>query len=286
MEAEVYGLWRMALELTRLRLEADGLLAPAPKRPLPRHPRCIAVVTSASGAALRDIIAVTRRRAPGVRIVVAHAAVQGESAPDELCAALARVARWGCADLVIVGRGGGSREDLRAFDDERVARAVAACPVPTISAVGHEVDISLCDLVADLRAATPSAAAEAAVPSRDELALELRGQRQRLLAAMDGCLYEPRRRAMIASQELSRSASRAIETRRTALSGLGGRLDALSPLATLGRGYAVATDGTGRTLASAADFTPGRSFALRLRDGTVDAVTQSIRPGPKTRGTP
>ena len=279
MEAEGDGLWRKALELTRLRLEVDGLLAPERKRALPRHPRCIAVVTSASGAALRDIIAVTRRRAPGVRIVVAHAAVQGESAPSELCAALERVARWGGADLVIVGRGGGSREDLRAFDDERVARAVAGCPVPTISAVGHEVDITLCDLVADLRAPTPSAAAEAAVPSRDALALELRGQRQRLVAAMDGCLYEPRRRAMLASQDLTRAASRAVESRRTVPSALAGRLDALSPVATLGRGYAVATDDRGRTLASASDFAAGQPFALRLRDGQVDAVAQAVRPG-------
>ena len=279
MEAEGDGLWRKAIELTRRRLEADGLLAPERKRSLPRHPRCIAVVTSASGAALRDIIAVTRRRAPGVQLVVAHAAVQGESAPLELCAALERVGRWGRAELVIIGRGGGSREDLRAFDDERVARAVASCPVPTISAVGHEVDITLCDLVADLRAATPSAAAEAAVPSRDEMSLELRGQRQRLVAAMDGCLYEPRRRALLASQELARAAKRALQDRRTTLSALAGRLDALSPVATLGRGYAVATDGSGRTLASTRDFAPGQLFALRLRDGMLDAVTQSVRAG-------
>ncbi|HEX5972944.1 MAG TPA: exodeoxyribonuclease VII large subunit [Gemmatimonadaceae bacterium] len=276
MAAEGDGLWRKALELTRRRLEADGLLAPERKRALPRHPRCIAVVTSASGAALRDIIAVTRRRAPGTQIVVAHAAVQGESAPAELCAALDRVARWGCAELVIVGRGGGSREDLRAFDDERVARAVAACPVPIISAVGHEVDITLCDLVADLRAPTPSAAAEAAVPSRDELSLELRGHRQRLVAAMEGCLYEPRRQAMIASQELSRFARRAIEGRRHTLASLAGRLDALSPVATLGRGYAVATDGAGRTLGSTAEFEAGLPFSLRLRDGRVDALTQAV----------
>lgn len=283
MEAEGDGLWRKALELTRLRLEADGLLAPERKRALPRHPRCIAVVTSASGAALRDIIAVARRRAPGVRIIVAHAAVQGEGAPLELCAALERVARWGGADLVIVGRGGGSREDLRAFDDERVARAVAHCPVPTISAVGHEVDITLCDLVADLRAATPSAAAEAAVLSREELVLELRGQRQRLLAAMDGCLHEPRRRAMIAAHELTRAAKQSIHGRRTTLTALAGRLDALSPLATIGRGYTVATDDRGHTLASTADFRAGESFSLRLRDGMVDAVTQSVRPDARGR---
>lgn len=277
MEAEGDGLWRKALEATRLRLEADGLLAPERKRALPRHPRCIAVVTSASGAALRDIIAVTRRRSPGVRLVVVHAAVQGDGAPLELCAALERVGRWSGADIVIIGRGGGSREDLWAFNDERVARAVAACPVPVISAVGHEVDITLCDLVADHRAATPSAAAETAVLSHEQLALALRGQRQRLVAAIEGCLYEPRQHAMSASRELTRAAARAVETRRNRLATLAGRLDALSPLATLGRGYAVATSPGGNTLVSIAEFTPGEPFALRLRDGTIDAVTTAVR---------
>ena len=276
MEAEGDGLWRKALELTRVRLEADGLLAPARKRPLPRRPRCIAIVTSASGAALRDIIAVTRRRAPAIQLVVAHAAVQGEGAPAELCAALERVGRWGGADLVIIGRGGGSREDLWAFNDERVARAVAACPVPTISAVGHEVDMTLCDLVADHRAATPSAAAETAAPSREELSLELRGQRQRLVAAIEGCLYEPRQRALSASRELTRAATRALEVRRGSLANLAGRLDALSPLATLGRGYAVATSPGGRTLASIDEFTAGQAFTLRLRDGKLDALATGV----------
>ena len=282
MEAEGDGLWRKALEQTRVRLEADGLLAAERKRALPRHPRCIAVVTSASGAALRDIIAVTRRRAPGIRLVVVHAAVQGEGAPAELCAALERVGRWGGADVVIVGRGGGSREDLWAFNDERVARAVAGCPVPTISAVGHEVDITLCDLVADFRAPTPSAAAETAAPSRDALAMELRGQRQRLVAAIEGCLYEPRQRAISASRELARGASRVVEARRAAFANLGGRLDALSPLATLRRGYAVATSPSGRALGSIGEFAVGQPFALRLRDGLLDAVTTSVDPGEHT----
>ncbi len=279
MEAEGDGLWRKALEATRLRLEADGLLAPERKRPLPRHPRCIAVVTSASGAALRDIVAVTRRRSPGVRLVVVHAAVQGDGAPLELCAALERVGRWSGADIVIIGRGGGSREDLWAFNDERVARAVAACPVPVISAVGHEVDITLCDLVADHRAATPSAAAETAVLSHQEVALALRGQRQRLVAAIEGCLYEPRQRAISASRDLSRAAARAVETPRNRLAALAGRLDALSPLATLGRGYAVATSPSGHTLGSITEFAPGEPFALRLRDGTIDAITTAVRAG-------
>ena len=278
MEAEGDGLWRKALDITRSRLDADGLLAPGRKRPLPRHPRCIAVVTSASGAALRDIVAVTRRRAPGVQLVVVHAAVQGENAPTELCAALERIARWGGAELVIIGRGGGSREDLWAFNDERVARALAACPVPTISAVGHEVDITLCDLVADLRAATPSAAAEAAVTSREEVALELRGQRQRLVSAIDGRLYEPRQQAVSSARELSRAASASIAVRRASLGGLAGRLNALSPIATLERGYAVASGADGRTLGSVSDFAPAQSFTLRLRDGAVEATTGRVRP--------
>ena len=278
MEAEGEGLWRKAMEETRLRLERDGLLAVGRKRPLPRFPRRIAVVTSASGAALRDIVAVVRRRAPGVQLVVVHAAVQGDGAPSELCAALERVARWGLAELVIIGRGGGSREDLWAFNDERVARAVAACPVPTISAVGHEVDITLCDLVADLRAPTPSAAAEAAVASRTEMSLELGSHRTRLLGAVETCLYEPRQRASSSARALSRAVAGRLATRQTAMSALAGRLNALSPLATLERGYAVASDAGGATLASVNDFRPDLPFTLRLRDGDVDAVARATHP--------
>jgi exodeoxyribonuclease VII large subunit len=278
MEAEGEGLWRKALEETRFRLEQDGLLGVARKRPLPRFPRRIAVVTSASGAALRDIVAVIRRRAPGVELVVVHAAVQGDGAPLELCAALDRVGRWGGAELVIIGRGGGSREDLWAFNDERVARAVAACPVPTISAVGHEVDITLCDLVADVRAPTPSAAAETAVASRTELALELGAQRDRLLVAVETCLYEPRQRAASAGRALSTAMANRMATDRTTLGALAGRLNALSPLATLERGYGVARDADGATLAGVGAFAPGRPFTLRLRDGEVDATTVATRP--------
>jgi exodeoxyribonuclease VII large subunit len=277
IEADGDGLWRKALEQVRGRLEVDGLLAMERKRALPRYPRRIAFVTSASGAAVRDVVAVLRRRAPGVELVVAHAAVQGESAPLELCAALDRVCRWGGADLVIIGRGGGSREDLWAFNDERVARAVGACPVPTISAVGHEIDVTLCDLVADLRAPTPSAAAEAASPSREEIALTLGAQRQRLLASIEGCLLEPRERAEAAARELSRAAARRVSDRRTALAALSGRLNALSPLATLGRGFAAAKDAGGATLSSVAQFTEGGDFTLRLRDGEVDARVRRVR---------
>ena len=265
MEAEGEGLWRKALEATRLRLEADGLLAAARKRALPRFPRRIAVVTSASGAALRDIVAVVRRRAPGVELVVVHAAVQGDGAPLELCAALDRVTRWGGAELVIVGRGGGSLEDLWAFNEEPVARAIAACRTPVVSAVGHEVDITLCDLVADLRAPTPSAAAETAVASRVELALELGAQRSRLLGAVDSCLDEPRQRARGASRALSALMSERVAARRTLASALGGRL------------HAAPRGADGMSLGSVADFAPGMPFTLRLRDGEVDATTRSTR---------
>ncbi|HEV7991558.1 MAG TPA: exodeoxyribonuclease VII large subunit [Gemmatimonadaceae bacterium] len=278
MEADGDGLWRKALELTRVRLEADGLLAPGRKRPLPRYPRRIAIVTSASGAALRDVIAVLRRRAPGVELIVSHAAVQGESAPLEICAALERVCRWGGAELVIIGRGGGSREDLWAFNDERVVRAVAACPVPTISAVGHEVDITLCDLVADLRAPTPSAAAEAAVPSREEMLLTIAGHRQRLVSAMESRVAEPRERARDASRLLVGAVSRRLADRQSSLAAVAGRLHALSPLATLERGYAVARLADGRRLASVDDVTPGDAFELRLRDGRVNATANTVHP--------
>jgi exodeoxyribonuclease VII large subunit len=278
IEADGDGLWRKALEQTRVRLEIDGLLAPDRKRPLPRYPQRLAFVTSASGAALRDVVAVLRRRAPGVELIVAHASVQGDSAPLELCAALERVCRWGGADLVIIGRGGGSREDLWAFNDEQVARAVAACPVPTISAVGHEIDVTLCDLVADYRAPTPSAAAEAAVPSREEIELTLDAHRERLVGAIEGCLFEPRDRARAAARALTLAASRQLASREGTLAALAGRLNALSPLATLERGYGAARDAEGHTLSSVAQFADGREFTLRLRDGEVDATTRSVRP--------
>lgn len=276
MEAEGDGLARKALALTVQRLQAEGLLAPERKRVLPRRPRCIAVVTSPDGAAIRDIVAVARRRSPGVSIVVIAAAVQGERAPDELCAALSRLARWGGADVAIVGRGGGGKEDLRAFDDERVARAVAALPMPVISAVGHEIDMCVCDLVADVRAATPSAAAEAAVPLHDDLVAEVGALRSALGALVLRHLDSVHSRVDGLRREVSAGLTRIVDRRRAQVETLGGRLNALSPLATLARGYAVARgdDGTPRTRASA--FVPGDAFELVLRDGRVHARTERV----------
>lgn len=271
MEAEGDGLWRKALERTRAKLEAEGLLAPERKRPLPRFPKVVAVVTSPDGAALHDIVAVMRRRAPAVSVVVVPAAVQGDASVRDLCAALDRIRRWNGADVVIIGRGGGSREDLQAFNDERVARAVAACPVPVVSAVGHEVDVTICDMVADHRAPTPSAAAETVVRDHSEFAAHLRNLGSRLSRSL-------RRRAARARTELQhtgtalRSRVQMLTRERKAwLAELGAQLHALSPLATLKRGYAVARAMDGRALTSSAGFEPDMPFRLALRDGEIAA---------------
>lgn len=276
MEAEGDGLWRKKLEQSRAKLEAEGLLSPDRKRALPRYPRRVAVVTSPDGAALRDIVAVMKRRSPAVEIVVIPAAVQGDTAIMDLCRALERLARWRDADVVIIGRGGGSREDLWAFNDERVARAVAACPLPVVSAVGHEVDITLCDLVADVRAATPSAAAETVVRDDAELVSELRGIGRRLTRGltkrMDGAKSDLHWHASALQSRLVR----VVERRRARLSSLGGRLHALSPLATLSRGYGVARDLDGRALTSTQSFSDGMAFHLVLRDGRIAARVTGV----------
>ncbi len=285
LEADGEGLWRKALEQTRLRLEADGLLDPSRKRALPAAPRTIAVITSADGAALHDIITVARRRSPAVNIVVVPAKVQGEGAPESLVAALDRVARWGACDLVIIGRGGGSREDLWAFNDERVARALAQCPVPTISAVGHETDISICDLVADLRAATPSAAAEAAVPSIMDQRARLRALGRQLAATAQRRQQRVTARLEATQRRMVNAAQRVTERRQSRLSNGAARLESLSPLATLARGFAVARTPEGATLSEVGAFAAGARFELWVRDGVVDAEAIGTRPRPGTSET-
>ncbi|HEY7894967.1 MAG TPA: exodeoxyribonuclease VII large subunit [Gemmatimonadaceae bacterium] len=275
IEATGDGLWRKALDQSIQRLTAEGLLDPARKRRVTAHPRRIAVITSPDGAALRDIIAVVRRRCPIVEIVVVPASVQGDGAARELVSAIRRVSRWRDVDTVIVGRGGGSREDLWVFNDERVARAMAACAIPTISAVGHEVDVSLCDLVADLRAATPSAAAEAAVPVLADVRARLATRAVDLRLGLERRAIRARRHFEETARDMRDGLERLTARRRSRLEIAAGRLDALSPLATLGRGYALATNETGHALTNAAQFEPGRAFRLRLRDGQVGARTET-----------
>mgnify|MGYP003327391431 FL=1 len=283
MEAEGEGLWRKAFEATRALLERDGLLDPARRRPLPRFPRRVAMVTSLDGAALHDVRSVLARRDPTVELLAVGATVQGEAAPASIVAALDRLVRWHQADpahrvdTVIVGRGGGSREDLWCFNDERVARAIAACPIPTISAVGHEVDVTIADLVADLRAATPSAAAEAAVPVLDEVRAEVMMLGGRMRNAVDGIVRDASRSMRQLSRELALRAERSVERRRARVQQCAARVDALSPLATLARGYAVARRRDGGALPAAASFQAGQEFDLQLRDGTISARAEAIR---------
>jgi exodeoxyribonuclease VII large subunit len=277
LEAEGDGLYEKAKRRTIAALQREGLLAPGRKRALPARPRCVAVVTSLDGAALHDVVAVIRRRSPAVQVVVVGARVQGDGAPESLCLALDQVCRWGRADIVIIGRGGGLREDLWAFNDERVARAVAACVSPTISAVGHEVDVTVCDLVADLRAATPSAAAEAAVPVAADDA-------RRLRALADLMCDRARRRAVTSRVRLEHAASNThtralhhVARQRARFRAAAGQLDVLSPLVTLSRGFAAARALDGTPLLSAAAFGVGDPFDLILRDGSVRARTEHVR---------
>ena len=282
LEAAGEGLWRKALEATRKKLEADGLLDESRKRTLPRYPRRIAVITSADGAALHDIVAVTRGRAPGTELVLVPATVQGPDAAASLVEALDRVVRWGDCDLVIIGRGGGSREDLWGFNDEALCRAVAACPIPTISAVGHEVDVTLIDLVSDWRAPTPSAAAERAVPDVMALVRVVAqlgdGMRQTMLRRV----VRGRQALRIEARHLSAAARRVGERWRARVQQAAAQLDALSPLATLSRGYAVARAADGRALVSHAQFTVGMAFRVLLRDGTVEATATRVTEGAPT----
>jgi exodeoxyribonuclease VII large subunit len=258
----------------------------------------VGVVTSKDGAALHDILTVVARRAPWTRIVVRGTRVQGEGASLEIANALEHLAASGRCEVIIVGRGGGSIEDLWAFNEEPVARAIAACPVPVISAVGHEIDVTIADLVADLRAPTPSAAAEAVVPDGAVLLETLRRANGRFGRALAGAVerrraavdqrarrleraierrFVPTRQAVDrASGRLERAVGSRVQRARAALSGLAGRLDALSPLATLQRGYAVARDADGHVLRAVRDLPAGLRFRLRVADGTV--VAESLGP--------
>lgn len=257
------GALRLAFEQLRARLEAEGLFEADRKRPLPALPKHLAVITSATGAAIRDILTVLGRRWPAAQVTLLPSAVQGDAAPGELIAALERLARWRdlaperAPELVIIGRGGGSLEDLWAFNDEGLARAIVACPIPVISAVGHEVDVTIADLVADLRAATPSAAAELAVPDRIDwlagfAAFERRLQssahrrfdqvRERLrhlsrrLRHPGHLLRERSQRVDELDLRIRRQIEQGLERRRERLAGLRRRLLHASPRSRLMRG--------------------------------------------------
>jgi exodeoxyribonuclease VII large subunit len=282
-------------ELLKARLEAEGLFDVARKRPLPAWPRRVGIVTSPTAAALRDVLNVLSRRYPLIEVLLSTTLVQGSEAPPQIVAAIAALSARDDVDLVIVARGGGSLEDLWAFNDERVARAIVACRHPVISGVGHETDLTIADLSADVRAPTPSAAAELAVPDRLELAAAVAGLAARLRETMQGRVEELRfavegqRRALrhLSPQARLREARQRVDDlmaagasgvqhglalRRERLAGLAARLESLSPLATLARGYAIVRqDETGALVSSVAHISPGDRLAVRVVDGTFGA---------------
>jgi exodeoxyribonuclease VII large subunit len=300
MHAQGVGALELALRKLRERLAAEGLFDADRKRPLPRFPRRIAMVTSPTGAAVHDFLNVLRRRWPGVQVLIAPVRVQGDGAAQEIAAAIEQLNRLTVPiDVVVVGRGGGSLEDLWAFNEEVAVRAVAASQIPTISAVGHEVDVSLCDLAADVRALTPSEAAERVAPASDEIVAMLDQHRNRLAAALRHragaartrldavagrtALRRPYERLRLAARRLdelaarqTRALSNLAQVDRQRLDGLAGKLESLSPLAVLRRGYSVTQRSDGSVVRSTEDLTVGEQLKTRLAEGSVMSRVEAL----------
>ena len=292
----------VAFEQLKKKLQAEGLFDPAHKKPLPPFPQRIAIVTSAAGAAIHDMLRILGKRYPLAKVILLPVRVQGVEAPAEIAGAIRYVNRFQLADLIITGRGGGSMEDLWAFNDERVARMIYLSQIPVISAVGHEPDVTISDFVADLRAATPSNAAELAVPEQGELRERIAALRLRLAQAEERRLklirqqveklqsarvlqnpknyLEDRRLLLDFQQNKLLSAMRQLVlkkqqdfvARRTAL-------EAMSPLKVLSRGYAMTRDSAGQVVTDAAALHPGEIITVTLRTGEVDAAVREIRGG-------
>ena len=301
MQPDGAGDLAVAFEQLKQRLQAQGVFDAAHKKPLPRYPERVALVTSPTGAAVRDMIRILGRRWPLTSVLVCPVRVQGEGAAEEIAAMLELVDAAGLADVIITGRGGGSLEDLWAFNEEIVARAIYRCKTPVISAVGHEPDVTIADFAADVRAATPSNGAELAVCDRTELRafleqqarrmekaqerrLELLRQRLRrlserpVLRSPEGSLQQKELLLELLRQRLERAAAAAVEKRQRQFAALSGRLDALSPLKVLARGYAVATRQE-QVLHSVAQLSPGEEIRLRLVDGTALCAVERIEKG-------
>jgi exodeoxyribonuclease VII large subunit len=301
MEPKGVGALQLAFEQLKARLQAEGLFDPARKRPLPRLPRKIGIVTSPTGAVIRDMLTIIGRRFPGLAILVSPVQVQGATAAAEIAAALGSLGRRSDLDVLIVARGGGSLEDLWAFNEEVVARAIAASPIPVISAVGHETDVTIADFVADLRAPTPSAAAELVVAQRDELAQRVDELAARAAGAVTALTAARRERVRMLQRHLAllspvvrveRQAERLQAERQRLLTWwdrtrmrreervrvLAGKLDALSPLAILARGYAICFAlPERRILKAAAAVEAGARVAVRLHHGELTCLVQAAR---------
>ncbi len=293
------GALELAFRQLQERLAAEGLFDADRKQPIPRYPHRIALVTSPTGAAVRDMLQVITRRWPAADVVVLPVRVQGKGAADEIARAIETVPSLPGVDVVIAGRGGGSLEDLWAFNEEIVARAIASCPVPVVSAVGHEIDVSIADLVADVRALTPSEAGELVVPSRDEVMAELRGHRMRLAGALNrqaqrargqldaltarpalsrphSQIHELARRVDDLQGRLDRAAKSRIQRSRDRLGTSAATLQALSPLEVLARGYSVTRRPDGSVIHQANQLQTGEIITTTLADGDVTSEVQTV----------
>ena len=290
----------LAFEQLKEKLAREGLFDPQHKKPIPAFPGTIALITSPAGAAVRDMVRILRARWPMSRVKILPVRVQGAGSAEEIAAAITWANAYSVADLIITGRGGGSMEDLWAFNEEIVARAIYASDIPVISAVGHEPDVTISDFVADLRASTPSNAAELAVPDRLELAGSLRSLGERLEGGIAQKLTNSRRvlnrlaasRAMTEpgayfkdkrllldyqSRRLVHGLERSVSGQRERLGRLSAALDAMSPLKVLGRGYSIALKESGGVISSVKDAVPGENFTLKVSDGQLDCTVIKSR---------
>jgi exodeoxyribonuclease VII large subunit len=299
MQPDGAGSLALAFEQLRRKLEAEGLFDVARKKPLVKYPRRIGVITSPTGAAIHDIIRITSRRYPLCELILFPALVQGSGAAASLCVGVEFFNSVDLVDEIIIGRGGGSVEDLWAFNDERLARTIAASRLPVISAVGHESDVTICDFVADYRAPTPSGAAEIAVPDKAELYAVLNGMETRLQRVTDQYLtrakealsrrgdhrlltspqamFDERRMHLCMREErLMHISSAAVERARGAMATRATKLESLSPLAVLSRGYAMVSDADGHLKSSATSLRMGQAVRLRFADGCAMADITSV----------
>lgn len=287
----------VAFEQLKAKLEAEGLFDPAHKKPLPAYPHRIAIITSGAGAAVMDMLRILARRYPLSKVMILPVRVQGVEAPAEIAGAIRYANRYQLADVIITGRGGGSLEDLWAFNDERVARAIYASEIPIVSAVGHEPDVTISDYVADVRAATPSNGAELVAPDQQELRRRLSQLSARMGGAMEKKLTLSRRALdELAKKRVLQSPMHYIEDKRLALDyvqrrlvaasqqqlagkkqrfiALTAKLDAMSPLKVLARGYSVTRTADGRVLRDARDVSAGDTLKIRLLRGSVSATVR------------
>jgi exodeoxyribonuclease VII large subunit len=267
----------LAIEQLKRKLAAEGLFAAERRRRLPPVPRAVGILTGADAAARGDLIATIGTRFPASKVVVCETRVQGKGAAAAIVSALATLTAHSEVDVVVLARGGGSFEDLLPFSDEAVVRAVASCRVPIVSAVGHEQDTPLCDLAADVRVATPTAAGALVVPSLVELESALLATRRRLGLAVHSTVERARARLERQGERLRTAPRLLLERRRASLDHTGARLQALSPLATLGRGYAIVRS-KAEALRDATDVQPGDVLDVQLAAGSLGATVDEVRP--------